>query len=315
MKKLISIGVPVRNEEENLPIFFERLTKVVTQLIETNYEVEILLNNNASTDGSLKLLDEWCTQNLNCHLYNFSSPVSFQASILELMKNSVGDVFVILQSDLQDPPELILDFVKKWAESKSIVAGVIQKRTESFIPRSLRKVFYFLLQKFSDGEFIKGLQDFYLLPKDVYTELSKLNPEGLFLRGHITSRFSNLETIRYIRADRVRGSSKFDFPKKYTLALDGILLFGTRFIRLIALFSLGIFISGSVVSLGLLFGYFLGFRSPTAGWTSLGLLLATLLSLFGISTSLILEYLIRIYRQILLENSFVKAKKIYPQQR
>jgi hypothetical protein len=67
---------------------------------------------------------------------------------------------------------------------------------------------------------------------------------------------------------------------------------------------------GSVVSLGLLIGYILGYRSPTAGWTSLGLLLATLLSLFGMSTSLVLEYLIRIYRQILLGNSIVKAKRI-----
>jgi dolichol-phosphate mannosyltransferase len=226
------------------------------------------------------------------------------------MKNSVGDVFIILQSDLQDPPELILDFVKKWEQSRCIVAGVIRKRTERFIPRSLRKVFYLLLQKFSDGEFIRGFQDFYLLPRDVYNELSSLSPEGLFLRGHITSRFSNLETINYVRADRERGSSNFDFPKKYTLALDGILLFGTRFIRLIALFSLGIFILGSVVSLGLLIGYILGYRSPTAGWTSLGLLLATLLSLFGMSTSLVLEYLIRIYRQILLGNSIVKAKRI-----
>jgi len=310
MKKLISIGIPVRNEQENLPILFERLSKVVAQLEAADYNVEILINNNASTDSSLKLLEDWSSQNRDCHLYNFASPVSFQASILELMKNSVGDVFVILQSDMQDPPELILDFVKKWEQSKSIVAGVIQKRTERFIPRFLRKVFYFVLQKFSDGEFIRGFQDFYLLPKDVYIELSKLSPEGLFLRGHITSRFSMLEKINYVRADRVRGSSNFDFPKKYTLALDGILLFGTRFIRLIALFSLGIFILGSVVSLGLLAGYILGYRSPTAGWTSLGLLLATLLSLFGMSTSLVLEYLIRIYRQILLGNSTVKANKI-----
>jgi glycosyltransferase involved in cell wall biosynthesis len=222
--------------------------------------------------------------------------VPYQESILRLLQHSHGDAFVLLQSDLQDPPELIPGFVDNWQAGEKIVAGVIAKRTEGFFQRSVRKTFYKVLKSFSDGEIIVGFQDFYLLDRRIINELKFLSPQGLFLRGHIATRFGSVLQIPYLRADRQRGTSNFGFPAKYSLALDGLLLFGTRFIRVVSTISFGVFCFGVIGAFTLLLSYLFGYRASVNGWASLGLVLLTLLSLLGMTTGLILEYLIRIYR-------------------
>ena len=308
-RKTISIGIPVKNEIANIPYLIEAMNQLASQLELSGFKVEIVVNDNASSDGSNGALKAWANADHRIKLFVYQSGVSFQASILELMKNSSGDAFIVFQSDLQDPPELVLEFVKEWAESGSIVAGVIKKRQEKITSRMTRKIFYSVLRRFSDGDFISGFQDFYLLPKDVYKNLCDLSPEGLFLRGHISSRFANIKTISYVRNDRMRGSTNFNFARKYTLALDGILLFGTRFIRFVSTLSLCVFLFGTLMTLILIGSYLFGFRASASGWTSIGLGLLMLLSLLGMTTSLILEYLVRIYRFLILQKSELRPAK------
>lgn len=152
------------------------------------------------------------------------------------------------------------------------------------------------MKAFSDGEIIVGFQDFYLLDRSIVDNLKVLSPEGLFLRGHIATRFGAVLQVPYVRADRQRGTSNFGFPTKYALALDGLLLFGTRFIRAVSTISFAVFCFGAIGTVALLLSYLFGFRATVNGWASLGVALLTLLSLLGMTTGLILEYLIRIYR-------------------
>ena len=300
--RLVTIGIPVKNEAENIPHLIQAINGVQKELSKSGLSLEVIVNNNASTDNSLKLLEDWATTQKNIRIFNFDHGVSFQESILNLMRNAKGDALVIYQSDLQDPFQLINVFVKKWLDSQGPVLGVIKKRHEKIVTKAVRKVFYWVLKATSDKELVVGFQDFYLLPRYAYVELGKLSPEGLFLRGHIATRFSNLSKIEYIRNDRTRGITKFNFPQKYELALDGILLFGTRIIRIVAIFSMALFFTGVLVATGLLVSYFLGFRSEIKGWTSLSVSIALLISMFGIISSLILEYLVRIYRQLIFGN-------------
>jgi dolichol-phosphate mannosyltransferase len=308
-KRTISIGIPIKNETENIPFLIEVISQLISDLEATAFNVEVIVNDNASDDGSNAALRAWANTDVHIKLFEYGAGVSFQTSILEMMKQSSGDAFVIFQGDLQDPPELILEFVKEWTEKGSIVAGVIVKRQEGFIARMTRRIFYLVLRQFSDGDFISGFQDFYLLPKDVYKNLSELSPEGLFLRGHISSRFSNIKTISYDRKDRLRGDTKFSFARKYTLALDGILLFGTRFIRIISVLSLSIFLFGILTIFIFIGSYLLGIRALVPGWTSIMLAFLMLLSLFGMTAGIIFEYLVRIYRFLALKNSELKPRK------
>lgn len=295
-QKIISIGIPVLNEELNIPILISRLNPVVAEITRIGFDVEILVNNNASSDASGTVLDTWAASDHRVRINHFPTTIPFQESILRLLQQSQGDAFVLLQSDLQDPPEVLIDFVLNWTPERKIIAGVITKRQEGIIQRITRKVFYWLLRSFSDGKIIVGFQDFYLIDKTIVDQLKHLSPEGLFLRGHISTRFGFVHQVPYLRADRERGKSNFNFPTKYSLALDGLLLFGTRFIRTVSTISFGVFCLGALGTATVLISYFLGYRAAMHGWASLGVILLTLLALLGMTTGLILEYLIRIYR-------------------
>jgi glycosyltransferase involved in cell wall biosynthesis len=295
-QKLITIGIPVLNEELNIPALIARLNPVIQEIGQQELTVEVLVNNNASSDVSGTLLDNWAVSDSRVRINHFPITVPFQESILRLLHQSKGDAFVLLQSDLQDPPEAIIDFISHWKSNQKIVAGVITKRHEGVIQSSIRKIFYKLLKSFSDGKIIVGFQDFYLIDRTIVDQLKQLSPEGLFLRGHISTRFGHVQQVPYARADRERGKSNFNFPAKYSLALDGLLLFGTRFIRTISSISFGVFCLGILGTGAVLLSYMFGYRAPLQGWASIGVILLTLLALLGMTTGLILEYLIRIYR-------------------
>jgi dolichol-phosphate mannosyltransferase len=295
-RKLITIGIPVLNEELNIQTLAERLNPVIEDISQSGLDIEILINDNASTDASAVLLDNWAKSDSRITINHFSNTVPFQESILRLLQQSKGDAFVLLQSDLQDPPEVLQQFVTNWINGRKIVAGVITKRSEGFLQKTIRKIFYRLLKSFSDGKIIVGFQDFYLVDKTIVDQLKRLSPEGLFLRGHISTRFGHIQQVPYVRADRARGSSNFNFPAKYSLAMDGLLLFGTRFVRTISTISFALFCFGVIGAFTVLMSYLLGFRPAMHGWASLGVILLTLLALIGMTTGLVLEYLIRIYR-------------------
>lgn len=294
--KKITIGIPVLNEEKNIPILIKRLQPVLNYISARGFDFEIIINENNSSDKSKDLLLEWAQIEWRVQVNELSRTITFQESILELMKKSKGDAFVLLQSDLQDPPELIKTFIDHWITGERIIAGVIAKRTEGVMKRSIRKIFYWILKTVSDERIVIGLQDFYLLDKSVVAELKMLSPVGLFLRGHISSRFGDIQRVPYLRADREYEKSKFKFSSKYSLALDGLLLFGTRFIRFISIANFIAFCMGVLGSIVLLFTYSIGIRPSMQGWASLGLLMLTLISLLGFTAALILEYLVRIYR-------------------
>ncbi len=269
---LLTIGIPVRNEATNIPELKKVIEEVVEKINKKNIDVEIIINDNNSNDNSLQLLESWQNDFPIIRLFSFKNTISFQSSIKSMMSNSSGDAFVVYQSDLQDPAELILTFIDYWLSGYEIVA---------------------------DDFFIAGFQDFYLISRRVYSSLVNLPDEGLYLRGHISSKFDNIMQLPYQRNKRVSGSTNFNFARKYALALDAILLFGTRFIRILSVTNFLIFIVSAFLSITLGVSYILGFRFPIKGWASIILFILLLVSMIGLAIALILEYLIRVYRQLI----------------
>jgi dolichol-phosphate mannosyltransferase len=278
------------------------LDAIVADIEKMGLSVEILVNNNKSTDSSLDLLSDWATDNSRVKVYDLAESLTFQQSIQDLMKKASGRSFILLQSDLQDPPSLIPQFVSKWIDGAKVVVGIVESRQENLISRFPRRVFYKLLKFGSDGSFYLDFQDFFLVDKSVYSKLVDLPSEGLFLRGHISSRFGSVVKIGYKRNLRLEGKSKFNFSDKYSLALDGLLLFGTRFIRFVSVMSFCVFVI-SMISIGLLFiAAAFGFKPAMRGWMSTFVIVLAALSVLGMATGLILEFLIRIYRTLIFTN-------------
>jgi dolichol-phosphate mannosyltransferase len=214
---LLTIGIPVRNEEENISTLRLSIEDIVKKIEAKNVAVEIIINDNSSSDKSLSLLEEWQRHFPIIRLFALKTPITFQASIVSMMRVARGDAFVVFQSDLQDPPEIILTFVDYWLEGNEIVAGVITSRKERLINRIGRRLFYRALQLVTDQYIVAGLQDFYLISARVYESIAALPNEGLYLRGHITTRFGNVVQVPYSRRPRTAGKTNFDFAGKYSL--------------------------------------------------------------------------------------------------
>lgn len=295
---LVSIVIPVKNEFENLPDFRQRLNSVLNTEIGNLYSFELLINDNDSTDGSREYLRNWQNEDHRVSLLQLSEDVGFQGSIILGMRRAKGKILIVLQSDLQDPPELIPEFIDKWESGNPVVAGLISKRQESIIDRSLRRIFYSVLRYSSENKAIKNFQDYFLVDESVYKRLSKMTLNNSFLRAEIASRFGVSAYVYYDRNARRKGTSKFDLAAKWSLAVDGILLNGSKLVRHVTIFAILLSLICLTVSLFLLFMYFGGIRFSAPGWLSLALLLMGGLGLNVLLLSGILELSLRTYSHV-----------------
>jgi polyisoprenyl-phosphate glycosyltransferase len=298
--KSLTVAVPLKNEEQNIPRLVTTLYELIAFCEAQEISISVIINQNASTDNSEKILSNALEHDKRFKVINLKTPLSFQASIQSMMKMSVSEGFLVYQSDMQDPIEVAKLFILEWLKGAEIVAGVVDKRSEAQRVTFVRNIFYKSLKGLSDGYFITGFQDFYLISSRVYKGIAELPTEGLFIRGHISSRFGPVRIVSYKREARKEGTSNFDFASKYSLALDGILLFGTRFIRLISVSSFLTFLVSTLALVTILVLGVSGVRPAVRGWSSLVAVMLLLISILGMTAGLVLEYLIRIYRVLIL---------------
>ncbi len=299
MTKLISIGIPVKNEVANISDLMIQVTKLINQPKYGSHSFELLVNDNLSDDGSVELLSEWARTDNRVKVFSLMKPLDFQATIQDLMKKAEGELFALLQSDLQDPVlvlEEMLDISLKNLES--IVVARAIKRKDVWYLRWFRQLFYGTLNLLADKNYYQGFQDFYVLPKYVYKDIAKLPSQSLFIRGYLNFSYSRFIFIEYIRSARVSGKSNFRFNSLYDLALDGLLLYGRKFIRVLSIFSFLLFFFSFSASVLLAISASLGYYKDTRGWASIAVALMISLSFLGMLAGLVLEYLIRIHRQL-----------------
>lgn len=299
MKRLFSIGIPVKNEFENILELKKQITNLLNLEKYSLLEFEVLINDNLSADGGTSLLMDWAASEKNVKLFILDTPLDFQATVRDLMGKANGDGFALFQSDMQDPIYVLEELLDTWlANPDRIVAGKIIKRKESPVVNISRKLFYFLLDASSDKTYVNGFQDFYILPRYVYRQVANLPSQNLFIRGFLNYTFTNVIYVDYKREPRVAGKTKFNFSSMYDLALDGLLLYGRSFIRLISLLSFFVFLISALGSLILIVLWLLGFDSGARGWMSIILGITLILSFLGFVVGILLEYLIRIYRRL-----------------
>lgn len=296
MKKL-SIIIPILNEEENIPIVYKRLIKVLKDL-KPIYNYEILFNDNNSTDSSFSLIKEIAKKDKNVKAIKFSKNFGYQPSILAGYKKVNGDIAMQIDCDMQDPPELIPSFIKKYEEGYDVIYGVRISRKENFFINNFRKGFYWLINKLSESDIPRNAGDFRLVSRRVINEISKINDPQPYLRGAIASMGFNQIGIEYSRDARTKGKSKFNLMKLINLGLDGILNHSTIPLRV----STFLGVITSIISLSMacfyIFGKFYFGNSWNAGFATTTVLLLLSLSVNAILLGIIGEYLGRIYKKI-----------------
>lgn len=214
----ISAVIPVFNEEQVLPELCRRVSGALSPL--GNHE--IILVDDGSTDGTLAGLRDEAKKNPSIKYVSLSRNFGHQTAVSAGLDYASGDAVMILDGDLQDPPELVAQFAAKWQEGWDVVYGVRQNRKEPFLLKTAYQLFYRLFQKISQVAVPLDAGDFCLIDRKVADVLKRMPERNRFLRGLRAWAGFRQTGLPYDRPARAKGKSKYNWTRLFRLAVDGI---------------------------------------------------------------------------------------------
>ncbi|NLY19248.1 MAG: glycosyltransferase family 2 protein [Clostridiaceae bacterium] len=293
MELLCSVVVPMYNEEAVLNETYRRLTQVMEN---SGVEYEIIFVNDGSRDKTAEMLNEICDKDKRVKLIDFSRNFGHQIAITAGMDHSSGQCVVVIDGDLQDPPEFIPEMIKKWKEGYDVVYGKrISRKGESFFKKFTAAAFYRFLKSMTDVNIPVDTGDFRLIDRRVCEALKRVNEKNRYIRGLVSWLGFKQTAIEFEREERFAGETKYPLKKMLKLAFDGITSFSYKPLKLASY--LGTFLSGASF-LYLIFVIIQRILFPATvqpGWASI---LAVMLFFNGITLlmlGIIGEYIGRIY--------------------
>ncbi len=298
---MISVILPFHNEQETLPALYPRLT-AAAQTWDEDYEVIAI--DDGSTDATAGMLDAICREDPHWKLLRFSRNFGHQAAVSAGIYYSSGDAVVVMDSDLQDPPEQLHRFLAKWREGYQVVYAIRTKRKENIFKRAAYYTFYRILKRLSSIDIPLDSGDFAVMDRSVVEVLKKLPERTRFVRGLRSWAGFRQTGVAYERDARYAGEVKYTFRKLVQLAVNGILSFSSAPLRLASW--LGVMLCGlSVTLVLLLIGWrlanfqILGMRpGDSVGWTSLISLILFLSGIQMLVIGAIGEYLARVFDEV-----------------
>ena len=217
----VSIVIPMYYEEEVARECYNRLKKVLDGL--KNYQNEIIFVNDGSKDKTLEILTEIAKENTNVKVISFARNFGHQAAVAAGLKFVTGDVILIIDADLQDPPELLPEMLKLWEQGNEVIYGERKSREgESKFKLFTAKMFYKTLNALSDVEIPKNTGDFRLVDRKVVDVINSMPEHNKFLRGLFSWVGYKQYAFKYERKERFAGETKYPLKKMLKLAGDGI---------------------------------------------------------------------------------------------
>jgi dolichol-phosphate mannosyltransferase len=292
-KRLLSVVVPCANEEEVLAHTHARLTAVLESLLDLNFEIVYV--DDGSTDTTPQVLRKLQNQDGRVRVVRLSRNFGHQVAITAGMEHAAGDAVVVSDADLQDPPEVIAEFVKAWKQGYDVAYGVrVAREGETHFKLWTAKLFYRLLGRLSDTEIPLDSGDFRLLDRKVLDALVAMPEHDRYIRGMVSWLGFSQASVPYHRAAREAGRTKFSLFKMARFGADGIVSFSTLPLRLASWLGFvvsGIALSGVVWALySRLFG-----KNWVQGWASVTIAILFLGGVQLICLGIIGEYLGRTY--------------------
>jgi len=308
MKK-ISVIVPMYYEEEVVLETYTRLTKVLQSLKE--YEYEIVFVDDGSQDKTLQILEKIALQNGNVKVISFSRNFGHQAAVTCGLKYVTGDAIVIIDADLQDPPELIPEMVKLWEQGNEVIYGKRKARKgESKFKILSASMFYSTLSKLSEIEIPKNTGDFRLVDKKVVDVINSLPEHNKFLRGLFSWTGFKQIPYEYEREERFAGRTKYPLKKMLKLASDGIISFSTKPLKLVGELGILSLIMSVAIVIYALISYVFKLNHLAAGWTSIMIVVTFFSGVQLLSIWIMSEYVARIYDETRNRPQYIINKKI-----
>jgi len=302
----ISVVIPVFDEEDNLPHLYQRLTKV---LGEVEPEYEIIFIDDGSRDNSGKILEALAENDSKVIDVQLSRNFGHQIAISAGLDFARGDGVIIMDADLQDPPEVLPEFIEKWREGHDIVYAIRANRKEGWLKRKAYSFFYRILQRIANIQIPLDAGDFCIMDRKAVVILTNMPERNRFIRGIRSWIGLDQVGLAYDRDSRYAGQPKFTFSRLMYLALDGLVSFS--FLPLRAISILGFIIS--IISILLAIGYTIqkltrGLNPPGFATTIVAIFFLAGIQL--ITLGVIGEYVGRIFEEVKRRPLYV-IKKVY----
>ena len=250
-KKMITILVPAYNEEDVLNMLYERLKEIMNN--NDKYDFEILFVNDGSKDSTLKIMQDLRLKDKRVCYLNLSRNYGKETAMIAGLDYCKGDAVVIIDADLQDPPELIPEMIKHWEEGyDDVYAKRKSRKGETWLKKFTSTMYYKVLQSFTKIEIQKDTGDFRLLDRRCVEALKAIRESQRYTKGLFSWIGYNKKEILYDRDPRAAGKTKWNYKKLIDLSIDGITSFTTAPLRWSTLLGIIVSIAGFVYMLAII---------------------------------------------------------------
>lgn len=221
MKKTITVVIPTYNEEQNVQAVYDRVNNIFSSEL-PDYNMEILFIDNASTDRSRELIEALCERDSRVQAIFNATNFGFSRSSYYGLSQAEGDCAVMLYADMQDPPEVIPQFVAKWEEGYRVVTGIKSQSKENPVMYAVRGLYYKILSKISETEHIKQFDGFGLYDASFVRLLRRMKDPMPYLRGLVAEYGCKRTEVQYTQEKRKAGKTSFNFARYYDVAMLGL---------------------------------------------------------------------------------------------
>ena len=307
-KQLISIVTPCYNEEENIAEHFKSISKIIKPF-QKKYNFEFIYTDNCSKDKTFDLLKNLAKNHKNLKAIRFSRNIGANRSIFIGLSHAKGDCAILIQADLQDPPELIPQFINWWKKGFDVVYGKIIERKEFLLLRLLRQAYYKLITTLSDIDIPQNAGEFRIMSRRILDAISQYTEDDIYLRGVIAHIGFKQKEILYIRGKRTKGQSSVNFLSLIAYGINGLL--STTVVPIRLTFIIGFFFSfvGFSLTVFLVVAKFVFPDKAPHGFTTLGIIITFFAGVQMLSIGIIGEYIRKTYIQSLRRpKGFVEEK-------
>lgn len=302
---LLSVIIPVFNEEEIVAKTYDVLEEVLKDV-----EHELIFVNDGSKDRTREIVESKLSSNPNNKIVNFSRNFGHQAAFSAGLDHAQGEAVVIIDGDLQDPPELIHEMMEKWREGYQVVYAQRNKRAgETLFKRFTAFAFYRIIGKLTSIDIPPDTGDYRLMDRCVVEQLRNLPERSRFLRGLVCWVGFKKIGVKYDRAERTAGTSKYPLKKMIRLAVDGITGFSTSPLKIS--FYMGLFatIVGFGVFVWSIVEKFVNPVTTVPGWASLMTAIVFFSGVQLMTIGILGAYIGRIYEEVKQRPLYIEDKK------
>ena len=294
MKKL-SIVVPCFNEEESIPLFYKEIKKVTEEM---NVKLELIFVDDGSRDNSLEIMKEKA-KDKDVKYISFSRNFGKEAAMYAGLESSTGDYITIMDVDLQDPPSLLPEMIRLIEEEgyDCVATKSTSRNGYSFLRKTFTRWFYKIIGKLSKVEMVPGARDYRLMTRQMVNSIIAMKEYNRYSKGLFSFVGFKTKWIEFENKERVAGTTKWNFWKLFSYAIDGIVGFSTAPLTLAVLVGL-IFCLIAFILIIVVIVKTLIFGDPTSGWPSLVCIIFMVSGIQLLCLGVIGEYLSKMYLEV-----------------